>query len=138
MWQAPVGGDGDDEFAKAFGESPTDLPRKPHHSIYIPAAPGQASIPETLSQSDVLEVVRAQLPAIKSCVESAKLREPGVKGRLSIRWVIGVDGKVLKAEIVTEEFKNAYVATCLRALSLTWRFPQHRVQGDAIVFPFTF
>lgn len=135
----PVGHD--DEFASAFGSAraaaePPPQPRKT--SVYIPPPPGAAggATPETLGQSDTMEVVKAHLSEIKACVDEQKRLEPGSTGKIVMRWVVLPDGTVSKVELVDGDAKH--LSACLVRLIKTWRFPRHSVQSEPVVFPFKF
>lgn len=149
--ESPKGGD--DEFAAAFGggdskkketkteskpaEESSGSPKK--SSVYIPPAPGQGgNIPETLGQSDIMEVVKGNIGPIKKCVDEQKAKEPGTSGKLVMKWTVLTSGKTAKVEVVSEEFKSTYLAGCVGGLIKGWTFPKHKTQGDPIVFPFKF
>jgi Ca-activated chloride channel family protein len=146
---------GDDEFSKAFGGGgndvlkqlskatqldPDDGDKPKKREIYIPPAPGQASadVRDSLGQSDIMEVVKGNVPAIQGCVEKQRAREPGRSGKIVMKWTILTNGKTAKIEIVSLEFKDTYLATCLTGLIKTWQFPRTHTQGDPVVFPFKF
>jgi len=138
----PKGGD-DDEFRKTFApDAPKADPepaKKNSKTVWIPPAPAQGgAVVETLSQSDIFETVKANIDAIKRCIADQKAKDPSLHGRITMRWTILTNGKVAKVEVMTDEFKNTPLATCLSALIKTWQFPKHKTQGDPVVFPFTF
>jgi len=142
-----------DEFDDAFG---TGKPEKKEtkaekaseessggtkkSSVYIPPAPGQGgSIPETLGQADVMEVVKANIGAIKKCVDEQKQKEPGSSGKLVMKWTIQTSGKATKVEVQSEEFKSSYIAGCVGGLIKQWQFPKHKTaMAEPVVFPFKF
>jgi hypothetical protein len=138
--------DDDDAFAEAFGgESPKETPKaaapeKKKSGPYIPPAPGAASteVKESLGQADVFEVVSGYKAALVKCGEEQRKREPGVTGKLLMKWSIQTSGKVSNVSVQSEEFKSTYMATCVGGLIKTWVFPKHKVAGDPIVFPFKF
>ena len=108
-------------------------------STYIPPEPGGgANIPEKLGQSDIMAVVVANKPAIVKCVNEQKKKDPGLTGRLVMRWVIQTNGKTSGVSVKSEEFKKTYMATCISGLIKGWNFPKHKKQGDPIDFPFIF
>jgi Ca-activated chloride channel family protein len=146
---------GDDEFSKAFGGGGDDTPKKSSKSlsfdpddgdkakrrdIYIPPAPGGASaeVKESLGQSDIMQVVKWNVPAIQACVGKQREKDPGLSGKIVIKWTILTSGKTAKIEIVSLEFKDTYLASCLSGLIKTWQFPRTATQGDPVVFPFKF
>ncbi|ADO73412.1 adventurous gliding motility protein GltJ [Stigmatella aurantiaca] len=131
----------DDDFDELFGSKKTETKKSQEStpSTYIPPAPGSGgNVREQLAQSDVMEVVLANRPAIVKCVSEQKKREPGSSGKLVMRWVIQTSGRTTGVAVRTEEFRKTYLATCISGLIKGWTFPKHRKQGDPIDFPFTF
>ncbi len=145
---------GDDEFENAFGSGKPEKKESAKtekaseesssgskkSSVYIPPAPGQGgNIPETLGQADVMEVVKANIGAIKKCVDEQKQKEPGSSGKLVMKWTIQTSGKATKVEVQSEEFKTSYIAGCVGGLIKQWQFPKHKTQmAEPVVFPFKF
>jgi predicted Zn finger-like uncharacterized protein len=136
-------GDADDEFDELFGtkkpgktESPSGRNAAP--TAYIPPEPGGGATLERLGQSDIMQVVLANKPAIVKCVNEQKKKDPGLSGKLVMRWVIQTNGKTKNVSCQTSEFRSTYMATCISGLIKSWTFPKHKVQGDSIDFPFTF
>jgi len=71
-------------------------------------------------------------------VNEQKKRDPGISGKLVMRWVIQTSGKTTSVSVRTDEFKKTYMASCITGLIKGWTFPKHKKQGDPIDFPFTF
>lgn len=146
---------GDDEFAVAFGHGrgtaskdpagafkggevvagQTNLPKK---SVYVPPAPGSYEVAESLGQADIMEVVKSNIGAIKVCVDEQKKREPGVTGKIVMKWTVLPNGTTTLVMVASDEFKNTYLAGCLTRAIKTWKFPHHRSPGEPVVFPFKF
>jgi hypothetical protein len=85
-----------------------------------------------------MEVVLANKPSLAKCVEEQKKREPGVTGKLVMKWQIQTSGKTSQVSVVTDEFKGTYMAGCVGGLIKGWVFPRHKNQGEPIQFPFKF
>jgi predicted Zn finger-like uncharacterized protein len=136
------GGGADDEFDELFGPKkttpkPESGARSP--SAYIPPEPGGGgNVQEKLGQSDIMQVVLANKPAIVKCVSEQKKKDPGLSGKLVMRWTIQTNGKTKNVSCQTSEFRSTYMATCITGLIKGWSFPKHKVQGQPIDFPFTF
>jgi hypothetical protein len=143
---------GDDEFAAAFGgggsakkeakkdDGPKDDgEKKAKRDVYIPPAPGSGGdVKDSLGQSDIMEVVKANLSAIQTCVAKQREKEPGTSGKLVMKWTILTSGKTAKIEVVSDEYKSTYLASCMTGLIKSWTFPRTKSQGDPVVFPFKF
>ncbi|MFL5356485.1 adventurous gliding motility protein GltJ [Archangium sp.] len=139
------GGSADDEFDELFGAKKPSGGTKPDtasangRTAYIPPEPGGGGAAlEKLGQSDIMQVVLANKPAIIKCVNEQKKKDPGLSGKLVMRWTIQTNGKTKNVSCQTSEFRSTYMASCISGLIKGWNFPKHRVQGDPIDFPFTF
>ncbi|WP_375772504.1 adventurous gliding motility protein GltJ [Archangium gephyra] len=141
---AKSGGSADDEFDELFGtkkpsSSKSDTVSANGRTAYIPPEPGGGGASqEKLGQSDIMQVVLANKPAIIKCVNEQKKKDPGLSGKLVMRWTIQTNGKTKNVSCQTSEFRTTYMATCISGLIKGWSFPKHKVQGDPIDFPFTF
>lgn len=131
--------DGDDDFAKAFG-----APRTPEkvpsggHSVYIPPAPGYRTVKDSLSASDIMEVVLAHKSELAACAEAQKKLDPSITGKLVLKWTITINGRVIQVEVVSKEFEETHMAKCVTRLVKTWVFPHHTGPAQAVTFPFKF
>ncbi|WNG56487.1 adventurous gliding motility protein GltJ [Archangium gephyra] len=137
------GGNADDEFDELFGtkkpSSKNDTVSANGRTAYIPPEPGGGgAAQDKLGQSDIMQVVLANKPAIIKCVNEQKKKDPGLSGKLVMRWTIQTNGKTKNVSCQTSEFRTTYMATCISGLIKGWSFPKHKVQGDPIDFPFTF
>ena len=137
----PAGGD--DEFEKEFGDAPktpdnTSGPKKKKEVYVPPPVGGGASVPETLGQGDVMQVVVNNKSAIVKCVSEQKAKDPDLTGTMIVRWTIQTSGKTSGVAVQTDEFKSTYLASCITGLVKQWQFPKHQQQGDPINFPFKF
>lgn len=135
-----------DDFDQAFGsDGHRDGDFRKHDekggkkaNVYIPPPPGAGSVKESLSQSDVFEVVVNNKAALAACVEAQGVRDPGMHGKLVMRWTIDPSGRVTRVEVLSKEFATAQVARCISNLIKTWVFPRHLTQGEPVTFPFKF
>ncbi|MBJ6762134.1 adventurous gliding motility protein GltJ [Myxococcaceae bacterium JPH2] len=133
-------GGGDDEFDDLFGTKkaqPVPKPGGKTPTTYIPPEPG-GSMPDTLQQSDIMQVVLSNKPAIVKCVSEQKKKDPALSGKLVMRWTVQTSGKTTAVSCRTDEFRSSYMASCISGLIKGWTFPRHKRQGDPIDFPFTF
>ncbi len=85
-----------------------------------------------------MEVVKGNISAIQNCVAQQRSKEPGTSGKLVMKWTILTSGKTSKVEVVSDEFKQTYLAGCVTGLIKSWTFPRTKTQGDPVVFPFKF
>lgn len=87
----------------------------------------------------LLPVVEEHADQLAYCFERALAAAPGLRGKVTMKWVVNGEGKVTMAHVAETELKNANVEQCLTAKIRTWVFP--RPKGGGIVIancPFTF
>ncbi len=137
---ADVSNSSDKDFDNLFGGGGDEAPKKAQakKTVYIPDEPGKANLPETLGQSDIMQVVLNNKPAIVRCVNEQRKKDPSLSGKLVMRWTIQTSGRTSGISVQTDEFKSTYMASCVTGLIKSWSFPRHQRQGDPINFPFTF
>lgn len=135
----------DKAFEKELGfpkDSPKFKPEDPRskRNVYIPPEPGR-ELPETLSTSDVMQVVGSHKDAILACIQThspARTADAG-KNRFVVRWRVLPTGDAIDAAMETEDLKGTSFARCIEGQVRSWKFPQHRVQGrEPVRFPFTY
>ncbi|HYO58137.1 adventurous gliding motility protein GltJ [Archangium sp.] len=142
--QPKSGGSADDEFDELFGtkkpSTKNDTVSANGRTAYIPPEPGGGggAALDRLGQSDIMQVVLANKPAIIKCVNEQKKKDPGLSGKLVMRWTVQTNGKTKNVSCQTSEFRSTYMASCISGLIKGWTFPKHKVQGEPIDFPFTF
>lgn len=130
--------DPDEGFSSSFGSPKGKAAPNPRTTVggYIPPAPG--GVKEVLGQSDIMEVVLANKAALGACVERQHRLAPGTSGKLLMKWIIRTNGTTSQVTVVSEEFRNSPIATCVAQLIKVMKFPSHKKQGDPITFPFKF
>ncbi len=135
----------DKKFEAELGLSesaPKFKPEDPRgkRNVYIPPEPGQ-DLPESLSTSDVVQVVGSHKQAILSCIEThspARMSDSG-KDRFVVRWRVLPTGDAVDALMETEALKGTPFARCIEGQVRSWKFPRHRVQSrEPVRFPFTY
>jgi len=135
----------DKKFEEELGLSkgaPRFKPEDPRarRNVYIPPEPGK-DLPETLSTSDVVQVVGSHKDAILACISThspARMSDSG-KDRFVVRWRVLPTGDAVDAVMETEALKGTPFARCIEGQVRSWKFPEHRVQSrEPVRFPFTY
>ena len=93
-------------------------------------------LPKTLTQEQILEVVKANIGRIKACMAEQAQRDPSVKGKLVIGWDIQPNGKTKNVQIKTPQFKGTYIGTCISSVVSDFNFPKFSGPPIPIEFPF--
>jgi hypothetical protein len=135
----------DKDFERELGfakDSPKQKPEDPRskRTVYLPPEPGKA-LPESLSTSDIVQVVSANKDAILSCIEAHEPPRTSGSGkdRFVLRWSVQPGGTVSSVQMETDSLKGTPFARCMEGAVRSWKFPQHRVQSsEPIRFPFTY
>ncbi|MDP1919712.1 MAG: VIT domain-containing protein [Myxococcales bacterium] len=136
-----VKGEENESFDNLFGDGKRQTANK-KPDLYVPPPPvnpmpGDGWL-QTLSQSDILGVVSADKQQLGACAEAQRRLNPGLTGRLVMKWTIRLDGTVSNVTVVTTEFAKTPFAACVMKRIKTWRFPRHTVPGEPVQFPFKF
>ncbi len=88
-----------------------------------------------MSSSDVARVVSKRLGAIKGCYERGLKRNPGLKGKITIRFTISGSGRVSTARATLNEL-TPDVASCITGAFKRFRFPPP--EGGEVTFEYPF
>jgi TonB family protein len=90
-----------------------------------------------LDKEIVRRVVRSHVKEIKFCYERELQHEPGLHGRVSVRFVVAPDGRVATVGITESTVGNPRVDRCVADAVQRWEFPQAREGGVTFVtYPF--
>lgn len=92
-----------------------------------------------LDKEIIRRVVQEHASQVRYCYEKELNLSPGLWGKISIRWMIGPDGKVKSAAIAESSMHSNAVETCLTNRVLGWTFPSPKGGGSVVVnYPFVF
>lgn len=134
-------GEENESFDNLFGDGKRQTENK-KPDVYVPAPPVKPMPADgwlqTLSQSDILSVISADKRQLGACAEEQRRLNPGLTGKLVMKWTIRLDGTVSNVTVVTTEFAKTPIAACVMKRIKTWRFPRHTVTGEPVQFPFKF
>ena len=92
-----------------------------------------------LAREQVEAVVRKNSGQLLYCYEKALQSNPGLRGRLTSKWVIGGNGAVKSIQVVSSSLRNRSVEGCVMNAIRGWRFPKPigGVNVD-VAYPFDF
>jgi len=93
----------------------------------------------SLSKDHIDSVVKKNLRGISGCYQRSLNRDPGLRGKLVVKFVIAQDGSVSSASTKSSTLRNRTVEECVNAEFRMMRF--HRPKGGGIVivsYPFVF
>ncbi|MHB8419850.1 MAG: GYF domain-containing protein [Myxococcales bacterium] len=126
----------DKEFARELDGQGDSAPaqKSTHHDVYIPPPPGQSDVPDSLGQSDIMQVIVDHKGSFARC----KSQNPGGSGTIVMHWRIRADGRTADIKKTSGDLDNPPLASCLTKQIGKLRFPQSRGSTPPVDFPFNF
>jgi hypothetical protein len=92
-----------------------------------------------LDRDVIAQYIKTQLGAILYCYERQLTAHPEMEGKVSVKFVIGGNGKVDEQKIGDTTLKNATVEGCILNRVAQWKFPTPRGGTKVVVtYPFLF
>lgn len=82
--------------------------------------------------------VRQRLKAIQICYERELKRNPSLKGRVVVRFIISRSGRPEQIDIEENSLNNDAVGSCIRAVIRGWSFPFRPADDVSVAYPFLF
>jgi hypothetical protein len=125
--------------------SPPPVPEVPDIPSTLPlqAAMKEASLEESavtgaLPHEVIERVVRRNYGRFRACYEKGLRRNPKLEGRVAVRFVIGLDGRVTNAKKGESDIPDAAVVSCIVAGFTTLQFPAPGGGPVSVVYPIRF
>jgi outer membrane biosynthesis protein TonB len=103
-----------------------------------PKSDGSAPSKGQLDPKEIRRVVQADKAKYQQCYEAALAKSPTLAGRVSVRFVVGVDGRVASAENRGSTLADAKVVDCVVQAFSKLRFPAPKGGTVDIVYPLDF
>ncbi len=82
--------------------------------------------------------VRARLKAMQSCYEQELKRNPSLKGKIMVRFVITPAGRAGDIAFEENTLGSEAVTSCIRSVIRGWIFPFKPPDNVAVAYPFVF
>lgn len=86
----------------------------------------------------IARYVKARLKAIQYCYEKELKRNPGLKGKVSVRFTITPSGKTGEIEVEENTVGSEAVGACIRTVIRGWTFPFTPDEDVPVAYPFVF
>jgi TonB family protein len=94
---------------------------------------------DNLDRGEVARVVRRNISRFRFCYERALGAEPGLEGKVGVRFTIAPEGRVALAELAESTLGSPAVEACVLGVMRSLEFPRPRGGGVAVVlYPFVF
>ncbi|HET6149773.1 MAG TPA: AgmX/PglI C-terminal domain-containing protein [Polyangia bacterium] len=125
------GGDGWRHGDKVAGLRNRDHPREPALST------GPLVVKGGLDREIIRRIIRRRLNEVKFCYEQALVTQPGLGGRVLVRFAIAPTGQVLSSVVESSTLGNPRVELCTAQAVRRWEFPRPTGGGMVMVsYPF--
>jgi hypothetical protein len=99
---------------------------------------GKPSVGNFCKQKDIIRVVSSRQRSIQYCYEKELQSNPELKGKIVVNWLIGLNGKVMKAWVGSSALKNGSVESCVVNTIKRAKFVKPDGGICQIKFPFVF
>jgi hypothetical protein len=100
---------------------------------------GEPIILGALDKSLIDAVIKRNMSAIRYCYQRELTKNPSLRGKIGVKFVIAGDGSVSSATTKTTTMNNAAVESCINGRFMRFAFPQPKGNGIVIVsYPFIF
>lgn len=92
-----------------------------------------------LTQKEIVSVIQSHNDDAVACFKEATADEKATGGKVKIRFLIGLAGKIEASQLEQNTFKNKEIGNCIRNKMKAWSFPKPRGgQKISIAYPFEF
>ncbi len=89
--------------------------------------------------SDIIrQVVNANLASVKYCYEKGLKKNPELRGKVTVEFIIGANGSVASSKILASTMHEAEVEQCIAMVIKRWIFPKPYKGTVDVKFPFIF
>lgn len=91
-----------------------------------------------ISKAEIDRIIKNHLGQIQRCYSQELVRNPGLRGKIVINFVIGLQGAVTSSRIQQTSMKNANVESCIQSVVRRMPFPKPGGGVVEVIYPFTF
>ncbi|MEM6995929.1 MAG: AgmX/PglI C-terminal domain-containing protein [Myxococcota bacterium] len=97
----------------------------------------KATIDGALDSDITRRIVRSHINELRYCYNQGLVRNPELKGRVSVKFTVGPTGKVSKSEVKKSTVEDPNVGNCVAKAVKRWKFPKP-TDGKAadVLYPF--
>ena len=98
----------------------------------------RAQVQGGMDKDIIRRIVRAHINEVRACYNQGLNRDPNLRGRVSVNFMITSGGTVGTSVVQDTDLKDRSVANCIAKAVKRWKFPKPPGGGNAIVtYPFT-
>jgi TonB family protein len=97
----------------------------------------KAEVHGAIDKDIIRRIVRAHINEVSACYNQGLVRDPNLRGRVSIQFTIGPSGSVPVAVVQESTMKDGNVGQCVAKAVKRWKFPKPDGGGNVVVtYPF--
>ena len=96
----------------------------------------KAEVQGSLDKDLIRRTVRAHIHEVRHCYNQGLARDPNLKGRVAVKFMVGPRGDILAAEIAEATLADKTVGACIVAAIRRWTFPKPQGSTVVITYPF--
>ena len=104
----------------------------------VTVSPGRAAVKGQLSKELIDREVRRHRAQLKFCYNKQLTRHPNLSGKVTLHWIIAMDGSVKGAKVRSSSLGNKDAESCMVRALQGWRFPKPRGGVVTVDYPFFF
>lgn len=86
----------------------------------------------------IKRIIRANFPRFRACYEQGLKKDPGLKGTVSVRFIIDTTGAVESANLSGGSMPDANVSSCVLGVYRTLSFPEPEGGKVMVTYPIDF
>jgi TonB family protein len=99
---------------------------------------GTPKVRGQLSKELIDKEVRRHRPQIGFCYNKELTRNPNLSGKVTLSWIISLDGSVKSAKVRSSSLGNSNAESCMVRALQNWRFPKPEGGVVEVEYPFVF
>lgn len=92
----------------------------------------------TVDKASLGKYIRMRIKSVQACYEKELKRNPSLKGKIVVRFLIMTTGKVSEVSIDQNTMGDEEVASCIVNTIRRWSFPLKPEEDSPVSFPFVF
>jgi len=105
----------------------------------VKVVPQKPEVEDGLTRDEIQRVVRLKQDEYRFCYEKQLQQRHDLEGKITLKFVVGPDGRVLKTEVLESTVADPEVGACIANKARRWQFPTPRGGGVvAVRYPFLF
>jgi hypothetical protein len=94
--------------------------------------------PANLSQQEIQQVIRQNLPGVKACFLRVSREGEQRSGKAIVSFDVGPGGEVRDTKVDAPAFQGTSLPNCVSGMVSHWAFPKSQSGGLAVSYPFVF